>query len=296
MGFCQLTFEQLGGAVVAGGAVGYLSGLFGVGGGFLLVPLLNIVLGIPIELAVGAGPCQVLGPATTSLLARRVRKADLRLPLTIAVGLLIGVFGGARLLEAAKRHGKIAWNGQSIAVAELVVLSLYWGLLVVLGIFFLWEVRRSQQRRPIPRGWIRRWRLPPYARLPDSEGPPISIPIVAWFAMAVGFLAGLIGTSGGLILLPSLIYLVGLTTHRAVLNTIVIVWIVAAQSTVAHAWHGNINLVLVMALLLGGTIGARLGSITSLRLGGRQLRHRFGWLLIGTAVLIAARLAKRLLL
>ncbi|NOX54829.1 MAG: sulfite exporter TauE/SafE family protein [Planctomycetes bacterium] len=296
MGFSQLTFQQLGGAVVAGGAVGYLSGLFGVGGGFLLVPLLNIVLGIPIELAVGAGPCQVLGPATTSLLARRVGKADLRLPLIIALGLLIGVFWGARLLEAAKQQGRIAWNGQSIPLAELVVLSLYWILLVVLGAFSLWEVRRSQRRRPIPRGWIRRWRIPPYATLPDSDGQDISIPVVSWFAVAVGFLAGLIGTSGGLILLPSLIYLVGLTTHRAVLNTIVIVWIVAAQSTIAHAWHDNINLVLVMSLLLGGTIGARLGAVTSLRLGGRQLRHRFGWLLLGTAVLIALRLAKRLLL
>ncbi|HID24489.1 MAG TPA: sulfite exporter TauE/SafE family protein [Planctomycetaceae bacterium] len=214
----------------------------------------------------------------------------------MAAGLLIGVFWGARLLEVTKQQGRVAWNGQSIPLAELLVLSLYWILLVVVGMFSLWDVRRSPQRGPIPRGWIRRWRIAPYATLPDSEGEALSIPVVTWFAVGVGFLAGLIGTSGGLILLPSLIYLVGLTTHRAVLNTIVIVWIVAAQSTIAHAWHDNIHLVLVMALLLGGTIGARLGSVTSLRLAGRQLRHRFGWLLIGTAVLIAGRLAARLLL
>ena len=76
---------------LAGAAVGVVAGLFGVGGGFLLVPVLNIVLRIPMELAVGAGACQVLGPATTSLLARRVAREHLRLPLTIAGGLFRGL-------------------------------------------------------------------------------------------------------------------------------------------------------------------------------------------------------------
>ena len=74
---------------LAGGGIGFVSGMFGIGGGFLIVPVLNIGLKVPIELAVGAGACQGLGPATTALLARRVSTADVRMPLTIAGGLFV---------------------------------------------------------------------------------------------------------------------------------------------------------------------------------------------------------------
>ena len=94
-----------------------------------------------------------------------------------------------------------------------------------------------------------------------------------------------------MVLLPALIYLLGLRTHKAVLNTVVIVWIIALQATVVHAWHGNIDLMLVIALLLGGTLGARIGSEVSQKMGGGQLRSGFGWLLLATALLIAAKIA-----
>ena len=86
-----------------------------------------------------------------------------------------------------------------------------------------------------------------------------------------------------------------MAVFRSVFSSLLIVWLVAAQSTIAHAWHEHIELPLVVALLFGGTVGARIGSDLSKKLGGRQLRHGFGWLLLTAAALIAARLVHRLI-
>lgn len=281
---------QLALAALAGGAVGFLSGVFGVGGGFLIVPVLNIILGIPIEIAVGAGACQVLGPATTAILARRLRLRQMKLPLTMAGGLLLGVLAGAQLLEIAKAQGITIINGREVPLADLTVLIVYLVMLLAVGGFALWETRQNARGRDLRNDWLVRWKLPPRTLFEDVPDGDVSIPVVSWFGFAVGFLGGLLGVGGGFVLLPGLIYLLGMRTQRAVLVSLVIVWIVAFQSTIAHAWHGNVDLPLVMALLLGGTAGARFGSDLGVRWKGAELRKRFGWLVLGAAAMVAARL------
>lgn len=282
-------------AATAGAVVGFLSGVFGVGGGFLLVPVLNIVLGIPMEYAVGAGACQVLGPATTSLLARRITYRDLRLPLVLAGGLLCGVWTGADVLQTAKQAGQITLRGRDVPVADVVVLVVYFLLLTSVGCFALWEAHLSRRGRSLQHGWLSGVAIPPRATFREFDHSRVSIPILAWFGLGVGLLAGLLGMSGGLILLPGLVYLLGMRTQEAVISSLVIVWIVAFQSTIAHSWHGNVDLLLVMVLLVGGTVGARIGSEFGVRLKGAELRQRFGWILLGTATLIGGRMVRLLL-
>ncbi len=236
---------------LTGGAIGFLAGMFGVGGGFLLVPILNIVLGIPMELAVGSSACQILGPATTSLLARKIKVRDLAFPLVITGGLFLGVITGTSILEKAKQSATIQLNGQPIIVADLI---------------------------------------PPVATFPNLFEGSLSIPVIAWFGLGLGLISGLLGISGGILLLPMLIFGLGIPTHRAITCSLVIVWIVAFQSTIAHALHGNVSIEIVIALLLGGTIGARLGSDLNSRLKGLQLRQQFGWLLLSVALMIGIRL------
>lgn len=279
-------------AVLAGAGVGFLSGMFGVGGGFLIVPVLNLLLKTPIETAVGTGVCQVLGPATTSLLARRIELKHARLPLTIAGGLLVGVFAGAHVLELAKRQGHVVVGGRQMNAAELIVLAAYFVLLSGIGGFSYWESRGEQTGQKIKRGWIAGWRLPPYGRFEEFDPPRVSIITLSGFGLGVGFVSGLLGISGGLILLPGLIYLLGMKTHGAVLSSLIIVWIVSFQSTIAHAWHENIDPPLVIALLVGGTFGARIGSEIGVTLGGRRLRRHFSWLLLAAAALILASLIR----
>tara|TARA_R110002111_G_scaffold117466_4_gene179523 strand:- start:2521 stop:3399 length:879 start_codon:yes stop_codon:yes gene_type:complete len=286
MGFGWIDFLLISSA---GGLIGFLAGMFGVGGGFLLVPILNIVLGIPMELAVGASACQVLGPATTSLLARKVRIRDLFFPLVMTGGLLLGVLAGTGVLEHAKAVAAISVNGKTIIVADLVVLIIYFLMLISLGVISLRSARRTDAE--LSGALLKdRFQMPPLARFPGLYDGKLSIPLIAWFGLGLGLISGLLGISGGILLLPTLIFGLGIPTHRAISCSLVIVWIVAFQSTVAHAWHGNISLMIVIALLLGGTVGARLGSDLNARLKGLQLRQQFGWLLLSVALMIGARL------
>ncbi|MGH7199910.1 MAG: sulfite exporter TauE/SafE family protein [Planctomycetaceae bacterium] len=282
-----LSMPELAFAALAGGTIGFLTGMFGAGGAFLLVPVLNIALGIEMDLAVGSVACYILGPATTSLLARRIRLHHTRLPLTIAGGLLAGVLAGAWLLESIQQEGTLSVAGTAVPAADLVVLLCYLGLLSSLGVFLIWEAHRGTQ---VPRGRLAGVRLPPRARFPEFGGRPLSIPVLAWFGLAVGFLSGLLGMGGGLILLPAMVYLLGMRTQQAVIGSMLIVWLVSLMSTLTHAWHENIDLMLVAVLLLGGTIGARLGTDAGTRLAGRQLRQYFGWLVLAAAVLVLLRL------
>ncbi len=276
--------------LTVGSAVGFISGVFGVGGGFLLVPVLHIGLGLPIQIAVGSAACQVLGPATTSCLARRLTREDLRIPLIVAGGITIGVYAGATLLHSLT-SGQIARSGSlGIHTGDLLVLSVYLPLLLTLGGFSLWEGQRALIRRPVRTGWVAHWRIPPTVSLSAFTHGPISIPVLSWFGLLVGFLAGLLGFSGGLLLLPGLIYLLGLSWSNAVANSIAIVWLIAFQSTIAHAWHGHVQLSVVAGLLVGGTLGAKLGVNFSAGVSPARGRRSFGWLALGTAVVIAAKL------
>lgn len=286
MGFGLIDFFTIS---LAGGLIGFLAGMFGVGGGFLLVPILHIVLGIPMELAVGASSCQVLGPATTSLLARKMRFRDLFFPLVITGGLLFGVIAGTGILEHAKELAPIGVNGKTIRMADLVVLVAYFVMLLGLGIISLKSARRSDDE--LSGALLKKYfQIPPLAQFPGLFDGRLSIPLIAWFGLGLGLVSGLLGISGGILLMPTLIFGFGIPTHRAISCSLVIVWIVAFQSTIAHAWHGNISIIIVIALLVGGTVGARLGSDLNARLKGLQLRRQFGWLLLSVAFMIGARL------
>lgn len=276
--------------VLIGTVVGFICGMFGVGGGFVIVPVLNIGLGFPIQIAVGTAACQVLGPATTSVLARRITRDDLRLPLIVVGGLTIGVYAGATLLHGLSSGGIPSLGAFGPQSAEMIVLSVYFPLLVFLGTFSLWEGHRALQQRPLRTGWIARWRIPPATHSSAFAEGSMSIPVVSWFGLAVGFLSGLLGISGGLLLLPGLIYLLGLPWRSAVANSMTIVWLIAVQSTIAHAWHGHVQLPAVMGLLVGGSFGARAGVHFSSRVTPARGRRSFGWLALATSVVIAIKL------
>lgn len=271
-------------AVVFGCGIGVISGLFGLGGGFLIVPVLSAIYGFRVAL-IGTASCQALGQATTGLLTRRVDWHHLQLPLTISGGLMMGVWFGADLLPESDGTGELAGRN--------LVLGTYSALLTIVGVFALWDVYRTRQGRPLPRGWLVTWSLPPYATFPQLRPSRMSIIVLAWFGLVVGFLAGMLGLSAGMIMLPGLIYLIGLRTHQAVAVTLVTVWIVAGQATLIHALNDppRIDLALAVALLAGGTIGAAIGTRLSEKLGGQSLRNGFGWLLLGTAALTLAQLS-----
>lgn len=279
-------------ASFVGGCIGFLSGVFGVGGGFLLVPVLNTVLGIPMSIAVGSTACYTLGPATTAMLSRRLRSGFIELPLILAGGLLAGVVCGAAALARLQTIGQMTIFGKSLPAVDLIVLLSYLVLMTGIGLLALWDGRRVPGPGIRRRGLLAFVPLPPMAVIPELRPGVYSIPLLAATGLGVGFLSGFLGMSGGLVLVPAAIYLLGLRAHDATTVTIVIVWLVSLQSAFTHALHQHIALELVVALLVCGAAGAALGSQVGMNLKGRQLKTGFGLLVLVAAAIVAARLAQ----
>lgn len=275
-------------ASAVGGGVGLLSGIFGVGGGFLLVPLLNSVLGIPMATAVGSTACYTLGPATTAMLARRPRSGFVEVPLILCGGLFLGVLGGTSAIAGLKSTGAIDVAGRAVAATDLLVLSFYAVLMLGIAAMSLADGLRRTPRSVPAGGWISKVPVPPVVRFDDVGS--FSIPVLSWTGLVVGFLSGFLGMSGGLVLVPAAIYLLGLKVHDATSITIVIVWLVSVQSTLMHAMHQNVQLTLVAALLICGTIGAQIGTELGRKIRGQRLKLGFGILVLSAAAIVIARL------
>jgi uncharacterized protein len=280
-------------SAVAGGLVGVLSGLFGVGGGFLLVPLLNTLLGIPMPIAVGSATCYTLGPATTALLARRPTLGYAELPLILGGGLFAGVFTGNSALSVLQATGAVSLFGRSIPAVDLAVLSCYSILMTGIAFVSIRTALRPQQllsdRRP---GIVSRWRVRPMAMIPDLTPSEYSIPLLALLGFGVGCLSGFLGMSGGLVLIPATVFLLGLKVRDATTVTVVIVWIASCLACVLHSLNGRVSLWLTAALLVTGPMGARLGAEFGMRLQGRQLRLGFGVMVLCAAAIVWYRLGR----
>lgn len=276
---------------LAGGLVGVLSGLFGIGGGFLLVPLLNTILGVPMPLAVGSTTCYTLGPATTALLTRRPTLGFAELPLILAGGLFAGVYAGAAALSKLEATGNLNLFGRSIPAVDLAVLGSYSVLMTAIAVASIRSAVRPRLLVPdAARGLVSRWTIPPMATIPDLTPSRYSIPLLALLGLGVGGLSGFLGMSGGLVLIPATVYLLGLKVRDATTVTVVIVWIASCQACVLHALHGRVNLWLTASLLITGPIGAGLGAELGMRLRGRQLRLGFGLMVLLAAAIVWVRL------
>lgn len=279
-------------AMGCGFIVGWIAGLLGIGGSFLLVPILHVVLGVPIKIAVGSTSCQLLGPSTTSILARKLKRTQLRFPLILTGGLIVGVCVGTSILEHAEQLGETVFNGQSISVVRLTVLGVYFLMLVSMGTFAVYEANRQRQGKPIRRGWLTGLRVPPIDKFEEMGAGELSIPVLSLFGLAMGFAAGLLGISGGLFLIPGLVYFMGIRSKHAINASLMVIWIVSLAATSFHGWHGNVNLPLAISLMFGGTIGAQFGTQWSYRLKGQALRSSLGWLTLFAATLVLYDLLK----
>ncbi|MEM1061576.1 MAG: TSUP family transporter [Planctomycetota bacterium] len=265
-----------------GAGVGLIAGAFGVGGGFLLVPLLTGLIGVPVETAVASVGCFLLGPTTTALRARRAKLFELRLPVTVAGGLLVGVLAGAAALDAARGDGTTRLGGLSTADAVVCVLDAL--LFAALTASRLMSPRGKERSPPrfVAFGPTRR-----FAGLEDA----VSVPLLCWAATFVGAAAGLLGIAGGVIVLPALTQGLGMSVREASKASLAIVWIASLQATVVHAAAGRVELGVVVALLACGPAAAFVGSRVAGRLPDRVLGHGLTGLLAAMAALSAGRVA-----
>ena len=272
-----------------GGMVGVLSGLFGVGGGFILTPLL-FFLGVPPGVAVASASNQIAGSSFSAFLAHLQKKnVDFRMGFVLLAGGVVGSLAGVELFGVLRRSGQF----------ELVVSLLYVLLLGTIGVLMLIESLRALRRRNDPNALLiarkrHTWAhgLPLKMRFRTSQLYVSAIPPFV-IGLVVGVLAAIMGVGGGFIMVPAMIYLIGMPT-RIVIGTSVFQFLfVTGFTAVLQAWKNqSVDVVLSVLLLLGGVIGAQVGANLATRLRAEQLRILLALLVIG----VGARLALELVL
>lgn len=252
-----------------GGGIGILSGLFGVGGGFLMTPLL-IFIGIPPSIAVATSANQIVGASVSGVLAHwRRGNVDLKMGTVLLVGGLVGSSIGVVLFNLLRSLGQI----------DLVIRLSYVVLLGSIGSLMLYEsvraIRRSRSAAP-RRGKIHQhtWMhgLPLKMRFRKSK-LYISVLLPLGVGVAIGALTAMMGVGGGFVLVPAMIYLLGMPTSVVVGTSLFQIIFVTANVTFLQAVNTQtVDVVLAILLLVGGVVGAQIGTRLGANLKGEQLR------------------------
>ncbi|MCR4267467.1 sulfite exporter TauE/SafE family protein [Nitratireductor sp. ZSWI3] len=268
-----------------GGAVGFLSGMFGVGGGFLITPLL-IFYNIPPAIAVATGANQVIASSFSGALVHFKRKTlDVKLGTVLLAGGFVGATLGALAFAYLRRLGQL----------DLIVSLLYVTFLGVVGGLMLTEsigaLRRARSgqavslRKPGQHNWIHR--LPLKMRFRASKLFVSVIPVLGLGAF-IGFLSSIMGVGGGFIMVPALIYLLKVPTNVVIGTSLFQIIFVAAYTTIIHSTaNQTVDVVLAFLLMVGGVAGAQYGARVGQRLRGEQLRALLALLVLAVALRLA---------
>lgn len=264
--------------VVIGMLVGFLSGLFGVGGGFLLTPLL-IFYGVPAAVAVSTQANQVLATSIAGVSAHwRERQVDTRLGTLMLMGGLAGSTIGVGVFSLLKYFGVV---DATISVLYIVFLGVIGGLMAWESAGALGKAGGDPGRRTRTRMWMRG--LPMKRRFPRS-GLYISIIPPLGIGFFVGMLAAILGVGGGFILAPAMVYLLGVPTRVMVGTSLFqIIFLTAYVTFLQATFNGTVDLVLAAVLMIGGVIGARWGTMAGRRLKAAQLRLLLALLVLAIA-------------
>lgn len=263
--------------LLVSGGVGFVSGLVGVGGGFIVTPSL-IILGVPAPVAVATGLSQVAATSFSGIMTQtRRRSVDWRMGMLLSIGGMIGISLGVWLFQRLLGLGQL----------DLVISLLYLVLLAGVGWLMLAEsyaVMRGRTHRGV--SILRRpartiaHRLP-FRMLFPRSGLYISVIPPLTLGLAIGALAAIMGVGGGFILIPAMIYLLRMPTNVVVGTSLFQTLIVTSLLIIVQAKATTtIDLVLASLLMLGGVVGAQFGARLGARLKGEQIRALLGVILI----------------
>lgn len=270
-----------------GAVVGFLSGLFGVGGGFLATPLL-IFAGVPAAVAVGTQANQLIAASVTGVMGHWRRKnVDVKLGMVMLVGSLAGSLIGVLLFALLTAIGQV----------DLVVAICYVLFLGGIGSLMMWESLRAMLRRrrgPVPRRKLHQHNflhgMPLKVRFPRSR-LYISALLPAGIGFVGGVLVSLMGIGGGFLLVPAMIYLLGMPTALVAGTSLFQIGFTTALVTFLQAvTNHTVDVLLALLLIVGGVVGAQIGSSVGGFLRGEQARALLAAIVLGVAIRLAFEL------
>src|SRR6478609_506403 len=265
-----------------GGAVGFLSGLFGVGGGFLLTPLL-IFSGVPASVAVASVTGQVVAASTSGALSYYRRgQIDLHMAMYLVLSGVLGAFGGVATFQVLRAAGQL----------DLVISLGFLILLGFVGTLMLIEAARAIMKRragivvreklPNQHNWFHG--LPWRVRFKKSRLYISVIPVLG-LGLCIGFVGSLLGIGGGFILVPALVYLLRVPGNMVIGTSLLQVVAMMAATTILHAVTSqSVDILLAFCLMVGGTVGAQFGASAGKYLRGEQLRALLALLVLAVAI------------
>ncbi|MGR3622788.1 sulfite exporter TauE/SafE family protein [Pseudophaeobacter sp.] len=272
-----------------GGIVGILSGMFGVGGGFLMTPLLFFI-GIPPVVAVATEANQIVASSFSGVLAHfRRRTVDIKMGMVLQVGGLIGAALGVVVFNYLKSLGQV---DLLVTLCYVVFLGVVGTLMFIESLNAIFKSKRSGGARAPrrQRGWIHAL---PFKMRFRTSGLYISVIPPILVGVAVGILAAIMGVGGGFIMVPAMIYILGMPTKVVVGTSLFQIILVTAFTTMLHATTNyTVDIVLAVLLLIGGVIGAQIGTRIGVYLKAEQLRI----LLALMVILVCVKLGLDLLL
>jgi uncharacterized membrane protein YfcA len=271
-------------------AVGFISGMFGVGGGFLMTPLL-IFTGVPPTVAVASvSPYMAASSFSGALSYLRKGMVDLTLSGVLLSGGLVGTAAGVALFAFLRRVGQV---DLTIALSYTALLGAIGAMMLTESVRAIARTRRGGQpevRRPGTHSWF--MRLPLKMRFRRSRIYVSAIPVVA-LGFVIGLLGAVLGVGGGFILVPALIYLLRVPTQTTVGTSLVLTLVTMTAATVLHAEaNGTVDAVLALVLMIGGTVGAQFGARAGQTMRPEYLRLLLGLLVLSVAIRVAADLVR----
>lgn len=255
-----------------GAVVGFLSGMFGVGGGFLMTPLL-IFMGIPPAVAVATESNEITAASVSGALAHwRRQGVDVKMGLVLIVGGAVGSFFGAQVFTYLRSLGQV---DLMISLAYVVFLGSVGGLMFWESVRAIYRQYKGIMPKLKPRedrhkAWIHA--LPFKMRFRKSR-LYISALLPLGIGMFVGVLAAIMGVGGGFVMVPAMIYLLGMPTNVVVGTSLFQIIFVTALTTIFHSVNTQtVDIFLAVLLLVGAVVGAQMGARVGLKLKGEQLR------------------------
>ncbi len=271
--------------LILGMLVGILSGMFGVGGGFLMTPLL-VLLGIPPAVAVASEANHIVGSSLSGTIGHLKRNAvDIKMGNLLLTGGILGSFVGISIFNSLIKIGLI----------DLLITLAYFIFLTGVGSFMLYEsldsmgfLNKKKRSKSYHHSWI--MGLPFRMRFKKS-GLYISILPPLLIGFIVGVLASIMGVGGGFIMIPAMIYIIRMPTSVVIGTSLYQIIFVTAIVTLLHSYHNQtVDIVLALILLLGGAIGAQIGVKLSSKLEGPMLRASLAVLVLSVGIVMASDL------
>jgi hypothetical protein len=272
-------------------AVGFISGMFGIGGGFLMTPLL-IFLGIGPAVAVATVSSHIAASSFSGVVTYWRRRAlDLQLAAMLLLGGFVGTAAGVWLFTYLRTLGQL---DLTISLSYVILLGSVGGLMVTEAVR---AILRSRSGKPVEirRGGSHTWfhGLPLKLRFKQSRIYVSTIPV--WtIGFLMGFIGAIMGIGGGFLLVPMLIYLLRVPTATVIGTSMVLTLVTMTSATLMHAVTNHlVDAVLALILMVGGTIGAQFGARAGQRISGEGLRMLLGLIILAVGIRFAIELVIR---